>query len=76
MKINDVKGSKTFLIQEEYKNFFHANQNKENFKSIQYNKLKSFIEENKNHPLSGKNLGELALVQPILTKNEFIELYT
>jgi len=36
LKINDVKGSKTFLIQEEYKNFFQANQNKENFKSMNF----------------------------------------
>jgi len=75
LSINSIIGSKSFLIQEEYKNFFQANQNKENFKSLLYDKLKSFIEENKNQPLSGTILGELALVQPVLTKNELVELY-
>lgn len=75
LKINNIKGSHSAKIQYEYKEFYQANQNKENFKSLLYDKLKSFIEENKNHPLSGSILGELALVQPILTKNELVELF-
>jgi len=75
LKINDVKGSYSAKIQNEYKEFYQANQNKENFKSLLYEKLKSFIEKNKNHPFSGTILGEIALINPVLTKNELVELY-
>lgn len=76
LKITDIKGSKSFKIQSEYKKFYQANQNKENFKSLLYNKLKLFINENKNHPFSGTILGEIALINPILKKNELLELYS
>ncbi|TDU43494.1 thiol-disulfide isomerase/thioredoxin [Gelidibacter sediminis] len=75
LKINDIKGSYSARIQNEYKEFYQANQNKENFKSLLYEKLKSFIEENKNHPLSGTILAENALIEPVLTKSELIEIY-
>jgi|GEM_PF-2784310 len=52
LKIKDIKGSYTAKIQEEYKAFYQANQNKENFKALLYDKLKSFIETNKNHPFT------------------------
>lgn len=76
LKINDVKGSYSAKIQNEYKEFYQANQNKENFKVLLYEKLKSFLEINKNHPFSGTILGENALIEPVLTKRELIELYS
>jgi thiol-disulfide isomerase/thioredoxin len=75
LKIKDIKGSYSAKIQEEYKAFYQANQNKENFKDLLYKKLKSFIEINKKHPFSGAVLGENALIEPVLTKKELIELY-
>ncbi|MGS2727156.1 redoxin family protein [Psychroserpens sp. BH13MA-6] len=76
LKINDIKGSYSAKIQNEYKEFYQANQNKENFKFLLYEKLKSFIEKNKNHPLSGTILGENALIEIVLSKNELLELYS
>ncbi|CAM1345637.1 redoxin family protein [Tenacibaculum amylolyticum] len=76
LNITDIKGSYSAKIQNEYKDFYQANKNKENFKDTLYNKLNVFIEENKNHPISGTILGELALIEPILTRNELIELYS
>jgi len=76
LKINDVKGSYSAKIQNEYKEFYQANQNKENFKVLLYEKLKPFIEKNKSHPFSGTILGEIALINPVLTKNELVELYS
>ena len=75
LKIKDITGSYTAKIQEEYKEFYQANQGKENFKALLYDKLKSFIEKNKNHPFSGAVLGENALIEPVLSKRELIELY-
>lgn len=75
LKINDVKGSYSSKIQDEYKDFYQANQNKENFKILLYEKLKTFIETNKSHPLSGTILGENALIEIVLSKNELLELY-
>lgn len=76
LKINDVKGSYYAKIQKEYAEFYLANQNKENFKTLLYDKLKLFIEENKNHPFSGVVLGEIAAINPVLTKNQLVELYS
>ncbi|MBR9916012.1 MAG: AhpC/TSA family protein [Algicola sp.] len=76
LKINDVKGSYSAKIQNEYKEFYQANQNKENFKSLLYEKLKVFIKKNKSHPLSGTILGENALIEIVLSKNELLELYS
>lgn len=76
LKINDIKGSYSAKIQDEYKNFYQANQNKENFRILLYEKLKTFLEINKNHPFSGTILAENALIEPVLTKRELIELYT
>jgi len=76
LKINDVKGSYSAKIQNEYKEFYQTNQNKENFKSLLYEKLKAFIEKNKSHPLSGTILGENALIEIVLSKNELLELYS
>lgn len=75
LNIKDIKGSYTAKIQDEYKEFYQANQNKENFKSLLYEKLKSFIENNKSHPFSGAILGENALIEPVLSKKELIDLY-
>lgn len=76
LNIKEIKGSYTAKIQEEYKEFYQSNQSKENFKSLLYKKLKSFVEINKSHPFSGAILGENALIEPVLSKRELIELYT
>ncbi|WP_298902636.1 TlpA disulfide reductase family protein [uncultured Psychroserpens sp.] len=76
LKINNIEGSYSAKIQEEYKEFYQANQNKENFRALLFEKLTSFIELNKNHPISGTILGENALIEPVLTKRELIELYS
>lgn len=75
LNIKEIKGSYTAIIQEEYKEFYQANQGKENFKALLYEKLKSFIEINKSHPFTGAILGENALIEPVLTKSQLIELY-
>ncbi|MBU3820825.1 AhpC/TSA family protein [Flavobacteriaceae bacterium XHP0103] len=76
LKIKDIKGSHSADIQKEYKEFYQANQDKDNFKSLLYTKLKDFIAKNKKHPFSGTILGEIALINPILTKKELLQLYS
>ena len=76
LTINDIKGSYSAKIQQEYKDFYQANQNKDNFKDLLLQKLESFVQTNKNHPFSGTVLGEIALLNPILTKEELLELYS
>ncbi|WGH75972.1 TlpA disulfide reductase family protein [Tenacibaculum tangerinum] len=76
LEINNVKGSYSAKIQNEYKEFYQANKNKENFKALLYEKLKSFIKINKNHPFSGTILSEIALINPVLTKKELLQLYS
>ncbi|WP_417236629.1 redoxin family protein [Bizionia paragorgiae] len=73
--IKDLKGSYSAKIQNEYKAFYQANQNKDHFKTLLYDKLKLFIKENKRHPFSGTVLAENAYISPVLTKNELLELY-
>jgi thiol-disulfide isomerase/thioredoxin len=75
LTVNSIEGSYSAEIQEDYRIFYQSNKNKKNFSSLLYEKLTSFIEENKSHPFSGQVLGELALINPILSKNELLELY-
>lgn len=76
LKINSIEGSHSAEIQKEYQEFHQSNKNKENFKSLLFEKLSVFIEKNKNHPFSGTILGELALINPILSKSELAHLYS
>ncbi len=73
--IKEIEGSYSAEIQKEYREFYQANQNKENFKSLLYDKLEVFIDKNSTHPFSGTVLGELALINPVLSKQELIQLY-
>ncbi len=75
-RINEVKGSHSAKIQEDYRTFYQSNKTKDNFSSLLYEKLKTYIKENRSHPYSGKILGDLAVMNPILTRNEFNNLYS
>lgn len=75
LKIIEIKGSKSAKIQDDYRTFYQTNKNKENFKNLLYNKLKVFLNENAQHPISGSILGELALIKPILSKKQLEELF-
>lgn len=75
LEIADIKGSYSARIQQEYKSFYQKNKNKENFKNLLFEKLKVYIQKNNTHPFSGTILGELALVEPVLTKRQLTQLY-
>jgi len=73
--IKKITGSKSAKIIEEYQTFYQKNHTKENFRNLLFKKLDTFIEQNKSHPFSGVILGELALINPVLSKNELNQLY-
>ena len=70
LNIEKIEGSKTALIQEDYKIFYQKNQSKSNFKKLLFNKLDSIFTQNPKHPFSGTVLGEIALLEPIFNFKE------
>ncbi|WP_431241756.1 redoxin domain-containing protein [Flavobacterium sp. P21] len=75
MNIDAIKGSSSFIIQEEYKKFYQANVGKSDFNKTLYSKLKIFLKKHSAHPFSGAILAELALMNPILNQKELNELF-
>lgn len=76
LKFKEISGSKSAEIKKEYQDFYQANKDNENFKTLLYNKLETFVEVNKDHPFCGAILGELALIKPVLSQKELIQLYS
>jgi peroxiredoxin len=74
LKLLEIKGSKTALLQADYKNFYQKNQSKPNFKNLLFNKLDSTFKKNSNHPFYGTVLGEIALLEPVFNYNEIAVL--
>lgn len=74
LKLTDIKGSKTALLQANYKQFYQKNQSKSNFKNLLFKKLDSAIKKNPNHPFYGTVLGEIALLEPVFDYNEVTTL--
>lgn len=75
LKITKISGSKTALIQEDYKTFYQKNQAKSNFKKLLFNKLDSLFTKHPKHPFSGTVLGEIALLEPVFNFNEVSILF-
>lgn len=76
LKISELKGSKSAIIRERYKNFYQENKTKENFSTLLFNELKGLFNENPKHPFAGTVLGELALIEPVLKHEQVYELYS
>lgn len=75
LNIKNITGSKSAEIIKDYQNFYQKNYTKKNFRSLLFTKLDIYIEQNKSHPFSGVVLGELALINPVLSKKELNQLY-
>jgi len=75
MHIDEIKGSRSSEIQQEYLNFYQLNSGKRDFNQLLYAKLAIFLKQHRSHPFSGAILAELAMVNPILNKKELSTLY-
>ncbi|WP_456311647.1 redoxin domain-containing protein [Pseudomonas shirazensis] len=76
MHIDQIKGSHSSQIQEEYLNFYQFNAGKKDFNNLLYAKLTVFLKQHRSHPFSGAILAELAMVNPVLSKKELNTLYS
>ncbi|MFC0776835.1 redoxin domain-containing protein [Flavobacterium sp. HJSW_4] len=76
MHIDSVKGSYSSELQKEYLNFYQANAGKKDFNKLLYQKLTVFFNSHRSHPFSGAILAELALINPILDKQQLTGLYS
>lgn len=73
--ITEITGSKTAKYEERYKQFYQANQGKENFGTLVYEELSLLLREYPDHPFSGQILGESSLLSPVLSLEQINELY-
>ncbi|QOG01099.1 TlpA disulfide reductase family protein [Flavobacterium sp. MDT1-60] len=76
MHIDEIKGSHSLQIQEEYLKFYQLNAGKKDFNKVLYANLTGFLKKHHTHPFSGAILAELAMVNPILSKKELNSLYS
>lgn len=76
MHIDQIRGSHSSQIQEEYLNFYQLNAGKKDFNNLLYAKLTVFLKKHRSHPFSGAILAELAMVNPVLNKKELNTLYS
>jgi len=76
ISITSIEGTNTEKIRKDYYDFNQKNQNKEDFPNLLYKKLDTLITENSDHPFSGGILAGNARLRPILSKKEFIHLYS
>jgi len=76
MHIDTVKGSYSSELQKEYLNFYKSNVGKKDFSKLLYSKLASFFSRHRSHPFTGAILAELALINPILDKQQLTALYS
>lgn len=73
--ITEITGSETAKYEERYKQFYQANQGKENFGALVYEELSLLLREYPDHPYSGQILGESSLLSPVLSLEQINELY-
>ncbi|MFT3796167.1 redoxin domain-containing protein [Flavobacterium sp.] len=76
LHIDALKGSHSLQVQQTYQDFYKANVGKPDFKAALYKKLTVFLSKHRAHPFSGAILAELALVNPILDKEQLLHLYS
>jgi len=76
LKINEVKGSHSDILAKDIKLFYQTNKAKDNFSSLLVEKLKTFVKQNGDHPLSGELVAEFAVVGAFFTVEELRELYS
>lgn len=75
LRVTATTGSYCAIIQNEYKGSYQDNKDEDYFNDLLYKKLQLFLENNRGHSISDNILGELALIDPILSKNELLYLY-
>ncbi|MEN2399050.1 redoxin domain-containing protein [Flavobacterium sp. MC2016-06] len=76
MHIDSIKGSYSLELQKQYLNFYQSNTSKKDFSKLLYSELTVFFNKHRTHPFSGAILAELALVNPILNKEQLTTLYS
>ncbi|RZJ52859.1 MAG: AhpC/TSA family protein [Flavobacterium sp.] len=76
MHIDTITGSHSLELQKQYLNFYQANSAKKEFATLLYSELKVFFSKHRTHPFTGAILAELALVNPILSKQQLTVLYS
>jgi len=76
ISITSIEGTNTEKIIKDYYDFYQSNNNKDNFQTLLYDKLNNLISENSTNPFSVGILTGNAVFEPILTKNQFLSLYS
>lgn len=75
LKIKEITGSKTAIIQDEWNEFFQSNSNKENFNELLYEKLKKLISDNPKHSFNVNRLVEIPVIVPNFKYEYYNELF-
>ncbi|MBZ9730546.1 AhpC/TSA family protein [Salegentibacter sp. JZCK2] len=76
LQIKDIQGSYSERIREDYSLFYQTNKNKDSFPNLLYKKLSVLIEGNRSHPFSGGILAGNAVMNPIFSQKQLIDLYS
>ncbi|MEM7368113.1 MAG: TlpA disulfide reductase family protein [Bacteroidota bacterium] len=75
IRITEVEGSHSFLLQSDYKEFYQTHQQEDNFHELLFEKTKELISANPSHSFMGKVLAEGLLLVPYLSYEQGLELY-
>lgn len=76
LEIKDIQGSYSERIQKDYYLFFQTTKDKDSFPNLLYKKLSALIEKNRSHPFSGEILAGNAVMNPIFSKEQLIDLFS
>lgn len=74
IKVDNLKGSKTFAIQNDFENFRHHHRNDDDWNAKLFKKLSELIEQNPDNAYAGNLLAEISS-DSFLEKNQIISLY-
>ncbi len=75
LKINEITGSKTAIIEDDWNEFFQSNSNKENFNQLLYKKLKKLISDNPKHSFNVNRLVEIPARVPNFKYEYYNDLF-
>lgn len=76
MRFNEITGSDSQKLLDQYRAFCNANRTKEDFNALHFQELKLMFVENPKSPVNGWILGDLAVGNPVFTYGEFLDLYS
>ncbi|PKD20003.1 hypothetical protein APR41_15120 [Salegentibacter salinarum] len=76
LEIKNIQGSYSEEIRKDYSLFYQNNKDKDSFPNLLYQKLSALIEENRSHPFSGGILAGNAVMNPVFSKEQLVDLFS